>query len=373
MFKRMRSVSVDYLVVGSGLTGATIARSLYDEGCEILVIDRRNHVGGNVFDYKHKSGINIHAYGPHYFRTSSEQLWKHVNRFAEFYLYEAVVRALVDGREENWPISQEYIERTVGKDWNEKIASFKEPHTFEDACLGMMPKKIYEKFIVGYSQKQWGVAPQKLSAVLAGRFCIRLDNDPRLKKSKYQGIPKQGYCQFMKNMLSGIPLHLGVDYLREKKYYNYKKGLIFTGPIDEYFKFCLGRLAYRSQKRTHKYYKKLKYYQSCGQINNSSLKTGPHIRTIEWKHMMPKKICSKIQGTVITRETPFTSNYPNQFEYPFIDDSNLDLYKEYRVLADKLPNIYICGRLGQYQYFDMDQAIANALGLSRKILETFKS
>jgi len=359
---------VDYLIVGSGLTGAVIARVLFDAGREVLVLERRNHVGGNVHDHVHPSGIPIHTYGPHYFRTNSEKLWEFANRFAKFYPYEAIVKTFVDGKYENWPIKQSYLVDTVGIDWKPEYTG-NAPQNFEEACLSMMPRVIYEKFVKGYTEKQWGVPAKTLSPRLARRFEVRNNNDPRLKTEKFQGLPEHGYTYWMQNMLKNIPIMLNVDFLTQRSLFTPKKLLVFTGPIDEFFDFDLGRLLYRGQKREHTYIPNKNYAQPCGQINNPDPHYGPHIRTLEWKHMMLPEFANSISGTVLTRETPYTPNNPNNYEYPFPDQRNRRLYRRYRDRAEALSNLLICGRLGEYRYYDMDQAIARAFVLAQQILK----
>ena len=170
--------SLDYLVVGSGLTGATIARMLADSGARVLVLDRREHLGGNVHDREHESGIRIHAYGPHYFRTRSDEVWDFVNRFARFYSYEARVMTHIDGTYEHWPVAASYINRTVGPAWQPAFTGV--PSNFEEAALSIMPWHVYELFVKEYTEKQWGVPASHLSADLCRRFDVRLDDDPRL-------------------------------------------------------------------------------------------------------------------------------------------------------------------------------------------------
>jgi len=355
----------DYLVVGSGLTGATIARILVDRGERVLVVEKRNHVGGNVHDYVHPSGIRIHTYGPHYFRTNSDRIWAFVNRFAEFYKYEAILKSYIDGKYENWPVLGSYIRRAVGSDW--KPSFYGTPTNFEEACLAMMPESIYKKFVKGYTEKQWGVPAKELSADLAGRFDVRTDEDPRLKRHKYQGIPLHGYAAFMQAMLSGIPVILNFDYLENRNLIKPRKKTIYTGPIDAFFDYDLGRLKYRGQQRSHEYHPGATFLQPCGQVNNPGPENGPHIRTLEWKHMMPKQFAERIRGTVLTKEVPLTPHDPDQFEYPFPGRINAKLYQKYRARADKIPDVLICGRLGEYRYYDMDQAIARAMILAESI------
>ncbi|MEN6543990.1 FAD-dependent oxidoreductase [Parvibaculum sp.] len=357
----------DYVVVGAGLTGAVIARALRDAGRSVVVLDRRAHVAGNVHDHVHPSGISIHTYGPHYFRTNDDDLWKFVNRFATFYKYEPAIKSLVDGRHENWPIAGSYINRTVGKDWRPEFIGT--PANFEEAALSLMPQLVYEKFVKGYTEKQWGVPATALSAGLVKRFDVREDDEPRLMRHVHQGIPVEGYTRMVEAMLEGIPVHLKTDYLQQRDAFKPRIGLVYTGSIDEFFDFDMGRLAYRGQRRVHEYFPESEAIQPCGQVNNPDPSEGAHIRTLEWKHMMEPDVAGNIRGTVLTREIPFTPDNPADYEYPFPDQANSDLYARYRARAAALTDVLICGRLGEYRYYDMDQAIARARLLARRLIE----
>ena len=359
----------DYLVVGSGLTGAVIARTLIDAGRTVLVLDRRAHLGGNLHHHVHASGIQVHTYGPHYFRTNSERIWAFVRRFTSFYKFEAVLKSYIDGRYENWPVAASYIRQTVGESWTPAFHG--EPANFEEASLAMMPRLVYEKFVKGYTEKQWGVPANTLSASLAKRFDVRHDDEPRLMRHKFQGLPEDGYSALMSRMLSGIPVILNCDYLKHKEQFRSEKTLIFTGPIDEYFNFEFGRLKYRGQNRAHEYHPEVNgFLQPCIQVNNPNPEAGLHIRSLEWKHLMPHEIAANIKGTVVTRETTVTPEDPNDYEYPFPDHVNQQLYKRYRDKARSLQDVLICGRLGEYRYYDMDQAIARAQTLAERILQS---
>ena len=357
----------EYIIIGSGLTGAVIARLLSDAGKAVRIIERRAHVGGNVHDHVHSSGIRIHTYGPHYFRTNDEEIWKFANRFATFYPYEACLLSLVEGALERWPISADYIRRTVGEDW--KPAFVGTPSNFEEASLAMMPEAIYTKFVKGYSEKQWGVPASELSATLARRFDVREGDDARLMRHEHQGIPEKGYAFLMTEMLRGIEVETGCDFLENRARFENARNLVFTGPIDAFFGFDLGKLKYRGQVRHHEYLENVPSFQPCGQVNNPDPRNGPHIRTLEWKHMMPPDEARRLRGTVITRETTVTPEHESDYEYPFPDARNAELYKTYRERADKLTNVLICGRLGEYRYYDMDQAIGRAMLLARRLLE----
>jgi len=360
------SIKIDYLIVGSGLTGGTIARMLQNSGREVLILERRNHTGGNAHDHFHPSGIRLHTYGPHYFRTNSDSIWEFVNRFSSFYKYEASLKSFVDGNFENWPIAASYIKRTVGDSW--KPAFDGSPTNFEEASLKIMPELIYKKFVKGYTEKQWGINADKLSADLAKRFDVREDDEPRLMRHKYQGIPVNGYAEFTKNLVEGITVITNIDYLQNKEMFDVRKKIIFTGPIDEYFNFELGKLEYRGQQRIHTYFEDKDFYQPCGQVNYPLPEQGSHIRILEWKHMLPEKYSSRIKGTVITKEIPFSPQNPNDYEYPFPSISNQILFKKYEHRAQADDKLIICGRLGEYKYYDMDQAIAKAISIANKII-----
>ncbi len=344
------------------MTGATIARTLHDLGYRVLVIERREHVGGNVFDHSHASGIRLHTYGPHYFRTSSERIWTYINRFAEFFKYEAVLMSYVGERFEHWPVQSEYIGRVVGNDWRPAFRGT--PQNFEEASLAMMPPIVYETFVAGYTEKQWGVACTSLSATLAGRFEVRADGDTRLKKSTWQGIPKAGYAAMMARILAEIPVLLHVDYLHDRAAFTPRHKTIFTGPIDEFFNFDLGRLQYRGQRREHEFLPEVDRIQPVGQVNYPLHSQGSHVRILEWKHMMQPPYGERLRGTLLTRETPWTPQDPRDYEYPFPDVANQRLYAQYAERAAAHGDVLFCGRLGEYRYYDMDQAIGRALKLA---------
>lgn len=363
----MATLSADYVIVGSGITGATIARQLVETGREVLVIERRPHLGGNVHDFTHPSGVRIHTYGPHYFRTNSDRLWEFANKFSDFHPYRAKVHSLVDGRHETWPVNKSYLLAAVGPDWTPERSEA--PSNFEEACLAMMPRLVYEKFVRGYTIKQWNIDPALLGKDLAGRFDVREDDETFFSRHKYQGIPLRGYAFFMESLLKGIPRVLDFDYLKRREEVRYRRKLIFTGPIDEFFDFELGRLKYRAQKRVHEYFPGETQLLPVGQVNNPDTGNGDHIRTLEWKHMMLPHEQRGIKGTVTTKEYPYTPHDPHEYEYPFPDEANRHLYARYREKAAALADTLICGRLGEYRYYDMDQAMAKALVLARQLLD----
>lgn len=362
-------MQVDYLIVGSGLTGAVIARAIADAGREVLVVDRRPHMGGNVHDHAHCSGIRIHTYGPHYFRTSCDRIWEWVNRFGEFYTYEAAILSDIRGDLVPWPIQADYIRKKVGEAWQPEFAG--DPVNLEQSALSLMPRQVYDRFVKEYNEKQWGVPCTSLVPALCKRFDVRTNGDARLTPhARHQGIPVDGYAEWTRRMFDGIPVVMNYDYLQRRDEITARKCLVFTGPIDEFFGFCLGRLQYRGQKRHHEYHPNASYVQRRGQINNPLHFGGPHIRTLEWKHMMQPDVANRITGSVVTTETPFSPENSSDYEYPFPDDANTKLYERYRKRADAIDNLLVAGRLGEYRYYDMDQAIGRAMMLAGNLLES---
>jgi UDP-galactopyranose mutase len=272
----------------------------------------------------------------------------------------------VDGAFENWPVTSHCVRRLAGENWRPEFQG--RPENFEEASLAMMPRPVYEKFVKGYTEKQWGVPAHQLSPRLARRFDVRADDETRLTRHTFQGLPRPGYARFMQNLLAGIPVVLDCDYLRHKNEFCARHEIVFTGPIDEFFGYDLGRLKYRGQKREHTYLPGVETSQPCAQVNNPDPKNGAHLRTVEWKHLMEKTGGREIPGTVLTRETTVTPTAANDFEYPFPDAANAQLFAAYRARAQKIPGLLICGRLGEYRYYDMDQAIARATILAARIL-----
>jgi UDP-galactopyranose mutase len=358
--------NVDYLIVGSGLTGGTIARLLTDAGREVLILERRAHLGGNVHDSVHASGIRVHTYGPHYFRCSSPKIWDFVQRFSSFYDYQAVVKSQVNGHFEVWPLNETMFDQFPG--WRQSRPSGP-PANFEEACLQKMPRPLYETFIRGYTRRQWGVDPRLLEPALASR--IRINRKPEIHLTPhyaFQGLPTGGYAQLMLNLLQEIPTFGGVDYLEHRSDYRARKALIFTGSVDEFFNFDAGRLGYRSQKRNHEFLPGCSWHQPCAQVNHPTADDRAPVRTLEWKHLMQPKEQTAISGTVITQEFPFTPDSPEEFEYPMPTPHSAALYRQYRERAAAIPRLVVCGRLGAYRYFDMDQAIGHAMTVGKALL-----
>lgn len=351
---------LDYLIVGAGLTGAVVARLLVDAGKRVRVVERKTHPGGNCYDYKHESGILICAHGPHYFRTNSERIWKFVQRYAEWTPFAAELQTRIGLNYEPWPITEEWITRTCGAGWKPAFTGI--ASNFEEACLTRMPQVAYEMFIKGYTQKQWGKAPVNLSADLANRIEVRTGDDRRLKQCIYQGVPRAGYTQFIRRLLTGIPVELGVEYRRDIWPAAHT---VYTGPIDEFYGYRLGKLGYRTQMRKTYWDKLASQVQPVIQVNYPDINDS-HIRTIEWRHAQRG---DHYKGTVVTYEYPADAFRPADCEYPIPDLSNTERYGLYQALAALEPDVTFAGRLGLYRYMDMDQAIGAALKLANCLLQ----
>jgi UDP-galactopyranose mutase len=356
-----------HIVVGAGLTGSVIARLLADAGRRVLVVERRAHIGGNVADALHPSGIRHNLHGPHYFRTSSRRVWNFVTRFSAFEPYAACVKALVDGRHESWPVTASYIRR-VASDWRPP-ESTNPPLHFEDAVLRRMPRAVYECFVRDYTEKQWGCPPRMLSVSLARRVEVRAGNDPRLTpRHRFQGLPRDGYHAFVARMLDGIPVETSADFLDCRDAFRGTGLTIFTGGIDEYFGYSSGRLAYRCQRRDYVYHEGAVRAQPVAQVNTPQHADGPAIRSVEWKHLAADRRVRERPGTLVTSERPHSAEVPDEREYPMPDVANTALYARYRHAARAERDVLICGRLGEYRYLDMDQAIGRAMVLACRIL-----
>ncbi len=361
-------IKADFVIVGSGLTGTTIARILTDHQQDVIILERKNHIAGNVYDYKHESGAMVHKYGPHYFRCGSEKIWNFVNRFSDFYNWSAELRSKVNSDYLNWPVQQSYIEKIAGTEWD----LFKrEPKNFEEACLSKMPRQLYELFIKGYTEKQWGVSCLELDKELANRITINKSNVNTLTPHhKWNALPRNGYTEMVQNMIADINVLTEFDYLENRDKVIANRLLVFTGPVDEFFDYKYGKLKYRSQNRRIEYLPDTAQYQPYIQVNYPN-PDDPRIRTIEWKHLMHEADKKHARGTVLTHETPYTPDSPHQYEYPFPDKVNKALYEKYKLAAEKLEKVLICGRLGEYRYYDMDQAIGRALNFASDILKRF--
>ena len=358
----------DYLIVGAGLYGAAFAQQAKEAGKSVLVIDRRNHIGGNVYT-EEVEGIQVHKYGAHIFHTNDKLVWDYVNRFAEFNRYTNSPVANYKGELYSLPFNM----YTFNKMWNvvtpqeaaDKIAQQRtaagitEPKNLEEQAISLVGTDIYEKLVKGYTEKQWGRPCTELPSFIIKRLPVRLTFDNNYFNAKYQGIPMGGYTKMVEKMLDGIEVKLNVDYLENKAQWDaVADKVIYTGSIDSYFDYCYGHLSYRSV-RFETEVLDIPNYQGNAVVNYTDRET-PYTRIIEHKFFefgtQPK--------TVISRE--YSSEWHPGVEpyYPVNDEKNSALYAKYKALAEKEEKVVFGGRLGEYRYYDMDAVLLSALKFS---------
>lgn len=360
----------DYLIVGAGLFGAVFAHEANARGKSCLVIDKRDHIGGNVYT-ETVEGINVHKYGAHIFHTSNKRVWEYVNRFAEFNHYVNSPVAVYKDELYNLPFNM----NTFSKLWNIKTPAeakaiiaeqvereaIDEPKNLEEQALKLAGRDIYEKLVKGYTEKQWGRDCTDLPAFIIRRLPFRFTYDNNYFNDRYQGIPEGGYTPMIEKMLSGSDVMLNTDYFDfVKANPDVADKTLYTGMIDEFFGYKLGVLAYRSVRFETEVLDTDNYQGNA--VVNYTAREVPYTRVIEHKHFefgtQPK--------TVISRE--YSSEWMPGVDpyYPVNDEANTALYQKYRALADEIPDVIFGGRLGEYKYYDMDKVIASALELVQK-------
>lgn len=363
----------DYLIVGAGLFGAVFAYEMGKNGKKCLVVDRRNHVGGNLY-CENINGINVHKYGPHIFHTSNKEVWDYMNEFTQFNSFINAPIVNYNNKIYNLPFNMNTFTKlwddvVTPEDAKEKIAyqikqsGILEPNNLEEQALSLVGKDIYDIFIKGYTEKQWGRDCKDLPSFIIKRLPIRYSFDNNYFNDIYQGIPIGGYNQIIEKMLEKSDILLNTDYLKEKdKLNSMAKTILYTGMIDEYFDYVLGRLEYRSLKFQNEIYHDIDNYQGNAVVNYTE-KNIPYTRIIEHK-FFEKNSCS---GTVITKEFPCQYSPGEEAYYPINDDKNNLLYEKYQELAMKEKNVIFGGRLGEYKYYNMDQVVEKALKLTKKM------
>lgn len=362
----------DYLIVGAGLFGATFAYEMTKKGKKCLVIDRRNHIAGNIYCENIK-GIHVHKYGAHIFHTSNKKTWDYVNQFVEFNNFINTPIANFHGEMYNMPFNMNTFSKLWGiatpQEAKNKIESQKkeyaitEPKNLEEQAISLVGKDIYEKLVKGYTEKQWGRECKDLPAFIIKRLPVRFTYNNNYFKDRYQGIPIGGYNIIIEKMLKDCDIELNVDYLKEKeKYDNMADKVLFTGMIDEYFNYQLGTLEYRSLKFENEILENVDNYQGVAVINYTDSQT-PYTRIIEHKHFE----FGDQKDTVITKEYPKQWKIGDEAYYPINDEKNNSLYKQYEELAKKENKVIFGGRLGHYKYYDMDKVLEASLELVGKI------
>ena len=352
----------DYLIVGSGLTGSSFARKLKDLGKSVIVVEKRNHVGGNVYTEKIE-GINVHKYGAHIFHTNNKKVWDFVNKYVEFNDYRHTVLANYKGEIYNLPFNMNTFKKMWGVNTEKEakeiitkqsIGISDNPSSLEEQCIYMFGIDIYNKLVKNYTYKQWGRECKDLPSFIIKRLPLRFEYNNDYFDDTYQGIPIGGYTILIEKLLEGIEVILNYDYLKHRQDIEYDH-LIYTGPIDAYFDYSLGHLEYRSIEFKHELIDK-KYYQSNSVINYTDIDV-PYTRIIEHKYFENIN-CNK---TIITKEYPKELSNNDEPYYPINDERNNNLYLQYKKLAEKLDNVTFAGRLAEYKYMNMDEVIKEVI------------
>ena len=358
----------DYLIVGTGFFGSICAHELTNAGYKCLVIDKRNHIGGNCHT-ENKDGINLHTYGPHIFHTSNEEVWEWINQYAKFNNFTLRPVANYKGEIYSLPFNM----WTFSKLWNithpdqakqiikEQSEHISEPTNLEEQAIKLVGIDVYEKLIKGYTTKQWKKDPKELPKEIIKRIPIRFTYDNNYFNDKYQGIPIGGYTQIFEKLLNGIDIKLGVDYFKDELP-KYKK-VIYTGPIDKFYNYEFGELEYKTTSFDHKRLED-DNYQGIAMMNYTDKET-PFTRIIEHKHF------ENIQSPI----TWITFEYPSEYKaestepmYPVNDFKNNLKYQKYKNLADQEKDIIFGGRLAEYNYYDMHQVIESSLNFTKQLI-----
>jgi UDP-galactopyranose mutase len=360
---------MDYLIVGAGFAGATCARELAEAGNTCLVIDKRPHIAGNAFDRLDDHGVLIHEYGPHIFHTNSEKVFGWLSRFTDWRPYEHRVRARVCGRDLPIPINRTTINRLYGLDLDEAgVAAFlekvREPRdplrTSEDVVLNSVGRELCDTFFRGYTRKQWGLELSDLSAGVAARIPTRCNDDDRYFTDRFQAMPQDGYTRLFERLLDhpNISLRTGVAYEDVGADID-RSATIFSGPVDAYYGHRFGKLPYRSLRFEHEHLAGQGKVQAVGTVNFPN--EHDYTRITEFRHLTGQAHA----GTSIVREYPMAEGEPY---YPVPNPANEALFKRYAALAEAETRVHFIGRLAQYRYYNMDQVVAAALGLSRQLV-----
>ena len=368
----------DYLVVGAGVYGAVFAHEAKKAGKSVLVIDKRDNIAGNVYTEKIE-GIHVHKYGAHIFHTNNKKVWEYVNQFAEFNRFTNSPVANYHGELYSLPFNMYTFnkmwgvvtpEEAVAKiEEQKKEAGITNPENLEEQAISLVGKDIFEKLIKGYTEKQWGRSCRELPAFIIKRLPVRLTYDNNYFNALYQGIPIGGYTKMVDNMLKGIEVRLGEDYLQQKdEYDSIADRVIYTGAIDAYFNFAIGHLEYRSVRFDTEVLDKPNY-QGNAAVNYTDVET-PWTRIIEhkWFEFGKDEQGNDLPKTVISREYSSEWKPGDEPYYPVNDEKNSSLYSEYKKMADKEDTVVFGGRLGEYRYYDMDAVIASALDMCEKEL-----
>ena len=362
----------DYLIVGAGLYGAVFAREMTDRGKKVLVIDKRDHIAGNVYT-EEVEGIQVHWYGAHIFHTNDRNVWDYINRFAEFNRYTNSPVANYRGEIYDLPFNMNTFNKMWGvvtpDEAKRKIeeqrttAGIAEPQNLEEQAISLVGADIYEKLVKGYTAKQWGRPCTELPAFIINRLPVRFTYDNNYFNARYQGVPTEGYTRMVERMLEGVEVRLGTDYLENRAALDaLAEKVVYTGPIDAYFGYKLGALQYRSL-RFETEVLDTDNYQGNAVVNYTDIDT-PYMRIIEHKHF----VFGTQPKTVISREYSAEWRPGDEPYYPVNDRKNDALYAQYAALAAEEKNVLFGGRLGEYKYYDMETVIALALKKTEEMI-----
>jgi UDP-galactopyranose mutase len=370
---------VDYLIIGAGISGLVLAERLANEcAAHCMIVEKRNHIGGNAHDEYDQYGVLIHKYGPHYFRTNSPKIRAYLSRFTDWHSLEYKILSYTDGRYWKFPINLNTFEQLIGRPstteefdaWlNKKRVPIAQPTNSEEVIISQVGWELYEKFFKNYTFKQWRRHPKELDASVCGRIPIRTNRDDRYLREEFQALPKEGYHRLFRRILAASPnvrLLLRTDYKELVGQVRYKH-LIFTGPIDEYFDYCYGRLPYRSLRFEHESFTpeqltrrrtiagKAAFWQPAMQVNYPN--DEEFTRIVEIKHAT-NQACP---NTTIVREYPEDYSPDKEAYYPIPTPTTSLLYHKYAARAHELHNVSFVGRLATYRYYNMDQVVGMAL------------
>ena len=370
-------MNYNYLIIGSGLYGATIAQQAKKAGKNVLVIDKRPNVGGNIYTEK-VEGINVHKYGAHIFHTNNKEVWDYVTSFVDFNRFTNSPVANYKGELYSMPFNMYTFNKMWGVVTPEEAAAkieeqkkeiTGEPKNLEEQAISLVGRDIYEKLVKGYTEKQWGRDCKDLPAFIIKRLPVRLTFDNNYFNALYQGIPIGGYTKLIEKMLEGIEVRLNVDYLENKEELDkLAEKVIYTGPIDAYFNYKLGTLEYRSVRFENEILDKPNF-QGNAAVNYTDRET-PWTRIIEhkWFEFGKDENGNDLPKTVISREYSSEWKLGDEPYYPVNDAKNSALYEQYKALAEAEDNVIFGGRLGEYKYYDMDKTIEVALAMAKEIL-----